>query len=176
MKKLILLLLCTILLTSCARPSVAAALPGETIQSVTQTPELMEGPYALHSDKALIDELMVYHHLVDLYAYGTIDEGIETCRTYVAVLDELLKRETAPWAFKTYGIELLKSYIQAASEDRELDIQFEIITLVKLINYFYDDFYVKTTYKWRSNTYKLYVGDASAEKVGVGAQQRRAAK
>lgn len=176
MKKLILLLLCTILLTSCARPSVAAALPGETIQSVTQTPELMEGPYALHSDKALIDELVVYHHLVDLYAYGTFDEGIETCRTYVAVLDELLKRETAPWAFKTYGIELLKSYIQAASEDRELDIQFEIITLVKLINYFYDDFYVKTTYKWRSNTYKLYVGDASAEKVGVGAQQRRAAK
>lgn len=153
------------LLTSCARPSTAAALPGETIQSVTQTPELMEGPYALHSDKALIDELMAYYHLVDLYAYGTFDDGIETCRTYVAVLDELLKRETAPWAFKTYGVELLKSYIQAASEDQKLNVQFEVNTLVDLINYFCDDFYVKTTYKWRSNTYELYVGDVSAENI-----------
>ncbi len=99
------------------------------------------------TDEALIDAILAYPFLCDLHAYGfgTIDEGIETSRSYFSALDELLSRDTAATSLKTYGLASVES-IASEITNEVSDEAFYAGALAEIITAVCDDTVVSIEY------------------------------
>lgn len=116
-------------------------IPEETLKNMT--------------DEALVTAIAEYPYLCDLLVYGTgIEDGIQTTRSYFSALDELLNRDTAQEALKTYGVRIVKEY---SSKEQELGA---CLLMTELINYICKDICVHTDHDKATGTYLVSVTEA----------------
>ena len=118
-------------------------IPEETLKNMT--------------DEALVAAIAEYPYLLDIGLYGNCyEDGIEVCRTYFSALDELLNRDTAQEALKTYGVRIVEEY---ADPSQKGDVAVCTI-MADLINCICKDICVHTDYDKATGTYLVSVTEA----------------
>lgn len=74
--------------------------------SVLEKVEMLKIPQAVlekMSDDAVVQAVLDYPYLVDIFAYNDIQEGYESFANYCSAFGELLKRDSAIQLLETYG-------------------------------------------------------------------------
>lgn len=125
-----------------------------------------EETLARMTDEAVIQAVADYPYLIDLYVYGTFEDGLRTCRSYFSALDELMNRQSARDALATYGLQIAEAAAERASLDSEDSHSgFVMDTMQDLINYLCDDFSVDIHYDEAAGTYTVVPVTPNGSKV-----------
>jgi hypothetical protein len=91
------------------------------VDTNTQTLDENESYLSEFTDEQLVHAIADYPYLVDIYAYGSMEEGLQIFSEYCSAYSELLKRDNGYEAFVKYGNELVASYKNNPREDGRTD-------------------------------------------------------
>jgi hypothetical protein len=92
-----------------------------TVLEKVEMLQINESYLSEFTDEQLVHAIADYPYLVDIYAYESMEEGLQIFSEYCSAYSELLKRDNGYEAFVKYGNELVASYKNNPREDGRTD-------------------------------------------------------